>query len=296
LEKFAKGDDIIIVHNGVNPLPSTDEISKTIAGAKSKGACISGHFVTSTIKEVGEEHIIKTHDRKQLFAAETPQAARIILLQKAVRNAKEKKLEVTDEAMMLEAIGQRVAIVEAHENNFKITSQADYAKLRSIVGDFPDDFRVGIGQDSHMFEVSKKGLFLGGVSLPNEPKLKANSDGDVILHAIFNAISQAIGENSIGFYADVECEKGIKDSKKYLEPLLKKMEKQGFEINSLGIMVECKNPKIDPLVPKIKKSLKEIFNIPSQRIGITATSGEECTVFGEGLGMQCFAIVSLKKS
>ena len=91
------------------------------------------------------------------------------------------------------------------------------------------------------------------------------------------------------------CEKGITDSKEYLKPLLKKIKKKKLKINSLGVMLECKKPKVDPLVPKLKKSLSEILDLKPARIGITATSGEHMTLFGAGLGVQCFAIVSLVK-
>ena len=101
---------------------------------------------------------------------------------------------------------------------------------------------------------------------------------------------------SLGFYADKICENGVKDSKKYLEIVLKKLRQQKFKINSLGLMLECKIPKIDPLVPKLKKSLAAILEIDTRRIGITATSGEHLTLFGAGRGIQCFAIVSLLKA
>lgn len=319
--KKAKDKDIIITHNGANPLPSAQEIFQTIERAAQIGACITGHYITSTVKEIDDRHIIKTHDRNRLFAAETPQAATARIFKKALKNAEKTKLQATDEAMLFEAIGQEVAYVEAHEDNFKITNQNDFARLRGILGDLPEGFRIGIGQDSHEFEelasvsslkevhpIGKSGrmapsktepktyspcLVLAGVQIPDLPKLKANSDGDVILHAIFNAISQAIGDKSLGFYADPMCEKGVKDSKKYLETILKKAHQQGCKINSLGLMIEAMKPKIDPLVPQFKKSLSKILDLDPRRIGITATSGENLTSFGRGAGIQCFAIVSL---
>ncbi|PIR55062.1 hypothetical protein COU74_02670 [Candidatus Peregrinibacteria bacterium CG10_big_fil_rev_8_21_14_0_10_36_19] len=294
LKKIDKSD-IVLIHNGANPLPSEREITETIEKTSETGACIVGHSVTSTMKEVEDEHIIKTHDRRNLFAAETPQAATYEVLLKAIENANKKGLQVTDEAMMFEAINQKTAYVKADENNFKVTNQADYVRLKSILGDIPDDYRIGLGQDSHSFDTSKKGLTLAGILLKDEFAMKANSDGDVILHAIFNAISQAIGEKSLGFYADPECEKGVTDSKKYLEIILKKMKQQKFKINSLGLMIEAKTPKFDPLVTQIKKSLSQILDLEPRRIGVTATTGEELTSFGQGLGIQCFAIISLAK-
>ena len=293
--KKASETDVILVHNGANPLVSHEEITQTLEKCQEFGACIVGHYVTSTIKEVDERHIIKTHNRQKLFAAETPQAATAKVFSKALKNASKQKLEVTDEAMLFEAIGQEVAYVEAGPDNFKITNQPDYARLRGIMGDLPEDFRIGIGQDSHKFDEERKGLVLGGIELPDEAKLHANSDGDVILHAVFNGISQAIGEMSLGFYADKECENGVKDSKKYLKTILDIAKKQGFKVNSLGLMIEAGKPKIDPLVPNLKKSLSALLDLNPRRIGITATSGEKLTPFGQGYAIQCFAIVSLVK-
>jgi 2-C-methyl-D-erythritol 4-phosphate cytidylyltransferase / 2-C-methyl-D-erythritol 2,4-cyclodiphosphate synthase len=295
LKAKLKKTDIIVVHNGANPLPSQAEIDELVIKTEEIGACISGRYVSSTIKEIDGGHIIKTHDRTKLFEAQTPQAAKYGLLEKALKNAEKKGLEATDEAVLLEAIGQKVGYVEADENNFKITSFGDIERLKHVLGETPEDFRIGIGQDSHLFDDKKKGLVLGGILIEEELKLKANSDGDVVLHAIFNAISQALGKMSIGFYADKQCEEGIKDSKKYLQTILEKMEKEKFKINSVGLMIECKTPKIDPLVAKMKKALAGAMSIPATRIGITATSGENATIFGEGLGIQCFAIVSLIK-
>ncbi len=291
----AKDKDIVLVHNGANPLVGEEEITQVIQKASEAGAAIVGHSVKETIKEVNNEHIIKTHDRSKLFAAQTPQAADYKTMVNAVKNAQKKNLEATDEAMLFEALGKKVAYVEAGEHNFKVTTQGDYIRLKAVLGELPEDVRIGIGQDSHMFEEKVKGLVLAGVEFKEEPKLEANSDGDVILHAIFNAISQALGEMSLGFYADAECEKGVKDSKKYLDIILKKMKKEKFKINSLGIMIEAAKPKIDPMVPQLRKSLAQILDLNHRRIGITATSGEKCTAFGNGLGMQCLAIISLTK-
>lgn len=285
-----KAEEVVLVHNGANPLPSQAEISECLKKAKKVGACIVGHFITSTIKEVKVSHVLKTHDRNKLFAAETPQCAKFGVLRAALKKA----ADCTDEAMALEEVGQKIAFVKAGENNFKITTEKDLIHLKSILGETPEDFLVGIGQDSHEFD-TVKGLTLAGLRLPQELKLKANSDGDVILHAIFNAISQAIGEKSLGFYADKKFEKGITDSRKYLEPLLKKLVRKNLKINSLGLMLECKAPKIDPINSKIKKSLSEILSLSQEKIGITATSGEGLTVFGQGRGIQCFAIISLTK-
>ena len=82
--------------------------------------------------------------------------------------------------------------------------------------------RIGIGQDSHRFdENSSKPLILGGIKISSKGGLRANSDGDVILHSLCNALSSAMGGDSLGTWADGMClQQGIKDSKKYLEYIL----------------------------------------------------------------------------
>ena len=307
LPKNVGKSDLILVHNAANPLVTHDEISETMRLATDHGAAICGHFPVSTIKEVDAQKIIKTHDRQQIFAAETPQVAKFDLFNKAFAKAKKEGVHATDEAMLFENIGQKVAYTQASPHNFKVTTDTDIDHVRTILGEFPGNFRVGIGQDSHYFlknspdptpgeeSAPALGMTLGGVFLKDEPAMKANSDGDVALHALFNAISQAIGEMSLGFYADEMCENGVTDSKKYLDIMLNKLKKEKLTINSVGLMIECKTPQIDPLVTKLKKSLSAILSLPPARIGITATSGEELTPFGQGLGVQCFAIVSLKQ-
>lgn len=160
------------------------------------------------------------------------------------------------------------------------------------------EYLTGLGQDSHRFvdEGEEKDLMLGGALIPGHLGLKGNSDADVILHAIFNAISQALGERSLGYYSDPICEKGITDSKEYLKVIFKIMQNRGYEVSNIGIMLECKTPKIEQNSQLIKESLSKILNLEPHLIGLTATSGEGLTDFGKGLGIQSFVTVMLKKS
>jgi 2-C-methyl-D-erythritol 2,4-cyclodiphosphate synthase len=155
-------------------------------------------------------------------------------------------------------------------------------------------FKVGIGEDSHRFENSDKKLILAGKIIDNYPGLQGNSDGDVIFHAICNAISSAIGKGSIGTYADKMCkEDGITDSRKYLEYIYEEARKKGHLINNISISIEAKQPKIESHVLDFKKNISEILSVKLENIGITATSGEGLTDFGRGLGIRVICIISL---
>lgn len=153
--------------------------------------------------------------------------------------------------------------------------------------------KVGIGQDSHKFDFNNKTkkLILGGVIFEDHPPLKGNSDADVILHSITNAISGITCNNILGEISDKMClQQGITDSSKYLKEALKYL--NSHKIVHLSISIECKTPKISPRIPQIRKKLSQLLDIPLDCIGITATSGEKLTCFGQGKGIQVFSCLT----
>lgn len=154
--------------------------------------------------------------------------------------------------------------------------------------------RVGLGQDSHRFADRKSPgkLILGGVVFPGEPLLEGNSDADVVLHSITNAISGVTCINILGDTADKMClDQGIKDSSAFVR---KAMESLNGRIAHLSVAIECKTPVISPFIPKMRARISEILDIPPECVGITATSGEGLTDFGRGLGIQVFSCVTVE--
>lgn len=291
-----KKKDIIAIHNGGNPVVHFDEISLCIKKAKKIGGCIVVHPITSTLKEVKKKHIVKTHNRNNFANAQTPQCFVYSKFIDALRKVGPKYVDMTDEASLFEAAGFKVAHIPASENNIKITTQKDYERVRHILGDLPNDYIIGLGQDSHEFG-TKKGLTIGGVFIANEKGMKANSDGDTIVHAICNGLLQAIGEKSLGAFANDWCEKKkIRKSMKYLEKIVKKVHRKGYKVNNIGIMVEAKRPKIDSYSKKIRENIAKACDISVHRVGITATSGENLTPFGKGKAIQVFSIITIKKA
>ena len=153
-----------------------------------------------------------------------------------------------------------------------------------------------IGQDSHRFGEPCGDTFikLGGIDIPFDKPIVANSDGDVVFHAITNAISGFTGGNILGGEADRIClEKGIKDSSVYLKKALEYL-KDG-KIIHCSVTVECLRPKLMPHIPSMKESISSILDIPISSVGITATTGEGLTGFGRGEGIQVFVILTFAK-
>ncbi len=154
--------------------------------------------------------------------------------------------------------------------------------------------KVSIGQDSHRYDFgdTTKGLFLGGICFSKEFSFVANSDGDVILHAITNAISGVTGRNILGKVADKMCRLGITDSKQYLAAALEDLAEQNGKIVHLSLSVEAQKPKLEGRILEIKESLAKILQMEPGNIGLTATTGEGLSDFGKGLGMQVFCVLT----
>lgn len=155
-------------------------------------------------------------------------------------------------------------------------------------------YRTGIGQDSHRFEekdLSKPFIF-GGIVFEGVVGFSADSDGDVLLHSICNAISSLTGIPILGGLAIDLCKSGIKDSKVYLQKALETLVEKKQKIVHLAISIEGKKPRFQDKIENIKKSISSLMNIEEKQIGITATSGDGLGDFGKGLGVQCFCILS----
>lgn len=158
-------------------------------------------------------------------------------------------------------------------------------------------FKFAIGQDSHRFETDealayKKPLILGGVTFDGEPALSANSDGDVVLHALTNAVSGITCRNILGKIADYMCKSGISDSREYLKVALRDLSDINEKITHVSFSIECKTPKMSPKIDKMRESIALLLGISARDVGITATSGEGLTAFGRGEGIQVFCVIT----
>ena len=156
--------------------------------------------------------------------------------------------------------------------------------------------KVSIGQDSHRFdeENAPGSCLLGGVLFEGVPPFSANSDGDVVLHAVTNAVSGITGRNVLGFMADQMCQAGIRDSRAYLAVALEDLFQKGYQVSHLSVSIEGKRPKISPQVEAMRASLADLLQVTPDCIGITATTGEELTDFGRGLGVSVFCVLTVE--
>ena len=147
--------------------------------------------------------------------------------------------------------------------------------------------KVAIGQDSHKLKYGNEKKL---IEFEEDCYLEGNSDADVVLHAITNAISGITCKNIIGKIADEMCKNGITDSEEYLKEALRYLENK---IIHLSISIECKVPKITPKIDEMRKNIARMLNIDENCVGITATSGEGLTEFGKGNGISVFSCITV---
>ena len=156
--------------------------------------------------------------------------------------------------------------------------------------------RTGIGQDSHRFLTtdSTKPCVIAGLVFEEDPGFNANSDGDVVFHALCNAISSLTGILILGGLATDLCLKdGITDSEVYLKLALKTLGKQ--KISHVAITIEAKKPKFKPRIDEMRANIARVLELELSQVGLTATTGEGLTYFGCGDGVQAFAIITTQE-
>ena len=157
--------------------------------------------------------------------------------------------------------------------------------------------RTGLGQDSHRFlpEDSTKPCIIGGCIFEDVPGLSADSDGDVVFHAICNAITSVTHISILGGIAIDLCHKdGITDSQVYLEKALETLGRQ--KIEHIALALEAKRPRLQKRIPEIRQKVADVMHLAISQVGITATSGDGLTDFGLGEGIQCLCILTTVES
>ena len=154
-----------------------------------------------------------------------------------------------------------------------------------------------IGQDSHRFCSGDEGgsahkpLVLGGVVFDGCPPLMGNSDADVVLHALCNAVSGITGVNIIGAVADQMCfAEGVTNSAEYVKKAMESL--GGRKIIHVSFTLECARPTISPRIEEMRERIAKHIGISERNVCITATSGEGLTDFGRGLGIQAYCVLT----
>ncbi|HKJ65266.1 MAG TPA: 2-C-methyl-D-erythritol 2,4-cyclodiphosphate synthase, partial [Desulfopila sp.] len=285
--------DIVLVHDGARPLVDSEVILRCLEAAERSGAAIAAVPVKDTLKRGdGDDRIAATIDRKGLWQAQTPQAARLPLLRRAFAAAGES--DVTDEAMLLENAGIPVSLVMGAESNIKITRPEDLIMAEKLLMQADSTpLRIGHGFDAHRFAPGRR-LVLGGVEINHHQGLAGHSDADVVTHAICDAILGALGLGDIGRHFPDSADE-YKDiySILLLERVSETMHRAGFIIGNIDITVVCQQPKLTPGIDDMRRTLARACGAESSQLNIKATTTEKMGYTGREEGISCHAVALL---
>ncbi len=155
--------------------------------------------------------------------------------------------------------------------------------------------RVGFGFDVHQLKDGND-LWLGGIKLTHTKGAVGHSDADVLIHAICDALLGAAGMRDIGFhFPDTASEfKGI-DSKILLDRVSQLLKKEGYSIGNIDCTLVLEQPKINPHIDEMKKTLSAILNVEVNDIGIKATTNEQMGYVGREEGVCAYAVALIQK-
>lgn len=158
------------------------------------------------------------------------------------------------------------------------------------------DLRIGQGYDIHQLEKNGKKLIIGNCHIPFEKGLKAHSDGDVLIHAIIDAILGAASLGDIGtLFPDSDPKYKDIDSGDLLKETLNILRDNSFEIVNLDSTIICERPKMKEYIPEIKEKLSNLIGIEVDRISIKAKTKEKLDSVGREKAIEVFSVCLIKK-
>ena len=157
------------------------------------------------------------------------------------------------------------------------------------------NFRIGFGYDVHKLKKSRK-LILGGTEIKSEKGSLAHSDGDVVIHAICDALFGALALGDIGkhFPDNADEYKNI-SSRILLKRTIQLIEKQGFFVSNIDSTICLQSPKIQEYIPDMRQNLAADMNLDPDKVSVKATTTEKLGSIGKGKGISAYAVVMLVK-
>lgn len=292
--------EFVAVHDGARPLVAPELIGRCLQVARKQGAAMAAIAVKDTLKDVDPGGMIRaTVDRSSLWQAQTPQVMRPAVLRRALA-AVGPDFVGTDEAAFLEAIGEKMVVVEGSERNIKITRPEDLQIAKALLQ--PDSGRgtmetgkqrerIGHGYDAHTL-VDGRDLVLGGVKIDHDKGLLGHSDADVLTHALCDAILGALGLGDIGqhFPDSDPAYKGV-SSLRLLEHVVALAADEGYRLGNADVTVVAQQPKLSSHWPAMKKNIAKTCQVEEARINLKGTTTEKMGFAGRGEGIAAHAVV-----
>jgi 2-C-methyl-D-erythritol 4-phosphate cytidylyltransferase/2-C-methyl-D-erythritol 2,4-cyclodiphosphate synthase len=288
------GRRVVLIHDGARPLVSTALVAAVAEAAAEHGAAIPIVPLGDTIKRISDGRIESTLDRSTLGAAQTPQGVRRGLLRAALASPVAGDGNWTDEAALLEACRIPVHAIPGDPDNIKVTVPADLARAAARLAPADIARRTGIGHDSHPFGPGMP-LRLGGIDIERAPRLYGHSDGDVVLHALADALLGAAGLGDLGrmFPAGPTTPSGV-DSRALLAAVLERLEQAGWHPAAADLTIVAARPRLTHHLEAIRASVAAALGVDLAAVNIKASTGNLDGSEGAGRAMSTLALTTIE--
>lgn len=279
--------DIVLIHDGARPFVTRTLIEGCILSVKTRGSGICAVECRDTVAVVKEGKIVNVPARATMRQIQTPQG----FFRENIAYAYERALEedapsYTDDSSVFARYCGAPSICEGARENIKITYAED---LQGGVA------RCGFGVDTHAFGKAQDYIVLAGVKIPSESGLIAHSDGDVLVHAVMDALLSAAGLKDIGHYfPDTDDKWKGASSMKMLEQVVSLIESEGYGVKNVSVAVQAEKPRLKKYIDDMKNALAGVLKVDPTAVGISAGTNEGLGYVGEGKGITVNAYALLK--
>jgi 2-C-methyl-D-erythritol 4-phosphate cytidylyltransferase / 2-C-methyl-D-erythritol 2,4-cyclodiphosphate synthase len=294
----AADDDWVLVHDAARPCLSGGDLAALAeavgpnASGNVAGAVLAAPIVDTVKRERNSS--VETIDREGLWRALTPQIFACAQLRRALKDAARMGAAVTDEAQAMERIGISPVLVRGSPFNIKVTRAEDLSLAAKILkmGE-SSDMRVGQGMDVHAFCAGDH-VVLGGVRIAHNQGIAAHSDGDVVIHALCDALLGAMGDGDIGqHFPDSDPRYRGADSRVFLRVVAERMRAAGLHLVNADITVLAEAPRIGAHRGAMAANLAADLGVAPGAVNIKATTTERLGFIGRGEGLAALASVLL---
>jgi 2-C-methyl-D-erythritol 4-phosphate cytidylyltransferase/2-C-methyl-D-erythritol 2,4-cyclodiphosphate synthase len=289
-------DRVVLVHDAARPFVDAGLISRVLEGVSREDAAIPVAPVVDTIKRVADGRIAGTVDREALGAAQTPQGFARRLLMGAYSAAADSGVTLTDEAMAMERHHWPTAAVPGSASNFKITTPDDLDRARRLLAPKAASLRVGQGFDVHRLVIGRS-LMLGGVRVSTEVGLEGHSDGDVLLHALCDALlgAGALGEIGSLFPSSDPKLKGA-SSTTFVDEVTRRLKASELSIVNVDATLIAERPRLSGHLDAMKKNIARLLDLEPDQVSIKVKSADTLGAIGRGEGIAAQVLALLARS
>lgn len=285
--RIADKGDLVLIHDGARPWISKDLIQKIIERTRQTGACLPLMPLVETPKIVNASVVLEHPLRASVMTAQTPQAFAFPHILKAHRRAARENYQTTDDAMIWDRYVGPVSWLEGERMNRKITYREDLGQQPSL--------RVGQGWDIHPL-VEGRRLLLAGVEIDSPRGEYGHSDGDVLWHAVIDALLGAASLGDIGTHfppSDPQWKNA--DSTDLAARVMDLLGARGWKPVNIDCTVILESPRLAPYRPQIVASLARVLDLPQEAVSFKAKTREGFDAAGKGEAIEAQAIVLLSR-